>query len=308
MDVWGRITGRGPVWNPDAPASDKSGHVEERLKLMDEADVRMQVLSPAGNAPYALDEADGVEAARICNDTTIELVLRYPNRLAAFVSLPMPHVQASLREMQRGLDEMGMVGVTINCSVFGEAPTEPQFEPLYQEMNRRGCVLFYHPSLDSFGAPLIDNYGLGACAGTSLQDATVVMHLILRRMHDRYPNIKYVIPHLGGPIPMLLQRLDNQMARAHRNLPEPPSVTARRFYYDVVSHGSPAAIQCGWRAFKADHLVTGSDYPVLLDWESYKRNFDYIRESDLPADAVDQILNRSSQSLLGSLLPAGAGD
>jgi len=304
MDIWSRVTGRPVIWNMSQPVTHSQEHIDGRLRLMDEAGVRMQVLSPAGNAPYARDQADGVEAARVCNDTTIDLVRRYPDRFAAFVSLPMPHVDASLREMQRGLDELGMAGVTINCQVFGRSPTDPEFDPLYEEMDRRGCVLFFHPSLDGFGAPLIDDFGLGGCAGTSLQDATVVMHLILRQTQRRFPNITYVIPHLGGPIPMLLQRLDNQMARAHRDLPEPPSVTARRFYYDTVSHGSPAAIQCGWRAFGAGHLVAGSDYPVLLDWESYKRTFDYIREADLPEDAVDQILNRSAQEVLGRRIRA----
>ena len=304
IDVWSRVTGRSSIWNLSHPCTDRPEHIEGRFRLMDEAGVRMQVLSPAGNAPYARDEADGVEAARICNDTYAGLVRRHPDRLASFVSLPMPHVEASLREMRRGLDDLGMVGVTINCSVFGKAPTEPEFEPLYEEMDRRGSVLFFHPSLDGFGAPLIDDYGLGGAAGTSMQDATVTLHLILRRMAERYPRITYIVPHLGGPIPMLLQRLDNQMAQRHRDLPEPPSVTARRFYYDTVSHGSAAALQCGCRAFGADHLVTGSDYPVLLDFESYERTFQYIRESGLAAADVDQILNRTAQGLFGSLLPS----
>ncbi len=304
MDIWSRIAGRGPLWNMSQPSTDTQEHIDGRFKLMDDAGVRMQVLSPAGNAPYAESEADGIEAARICNDETIALVRRYPQRLAAFVSLPMPHLQASVREMQRGLDDLGMAGVTINCSVFGQAPTDPEFDPLYEEMNRRGSVLFFHPSLDGFGAPLIDNFGLGGCAGTSMQDAMVAMHLILRQTALRYPNITYIVPHLGGPVPMLLPRMDNQMRQAHRNLPEPPSVTARRFYYDTVSHGSAAALQCAWRAVGADHLVPGSDYPVLLDFESYTRTFQYIRESDLPDYAVDQILNKTAQSIFGDKLPA----
>ena len=304
MDIWSRIAGRAPVWNMQTPVTDLEAHIEGRLKLMDDAGVRMQVLSPAGNAPYARNEADAVEAARLCNDETIALVRRHPDRLSAFVSLPMPHVQPALREMQRGLDNLGMAGVTINCQVFGQAPTDPEFDPLYEEMNRRSCIVFFHPDIGGIGWPLIDNFGLGGCAGTSMQDATVAMHLILRQMAHRFPNITYIVPHLGGPVAMLLPRLDNQMARAHPNLPEPPSVTARRFYYDTVSHGSAAALQCAWRAYGADHLVPGSDYPVLLDWESYTRTFQYVRESDLPDDAVDQILNKTAQSIFGSRLPA----
>jgi aminocarboxymuconate-semialdehyde decarboxylase len=116
---------------------------------------------------------------------------------------------------------------------------------------------------------------------------------------ERFPAIKYVIPHLGGIIPMLLERLDNQAPRQHPNLPEPPSATARRFHYDIVGHGSPAALYCAWKAFGADHLVAGSDYPVLLAFETYRQNFHYAREVGLPPEDVDKILEHNAQILLG---------
>lgn len=77
---------------------------------------------------------------------------------------------------------------------------------------------------------------------------------------------------------MQLQRLDNQVPSQYPDLPEQPSVTARRLYYDTVGHGSPAALLCAWKAFGADHLVAGSDYPVLLPFETYRQTFHYIRE------------------------------
>jgi predicted TIM-barrel fold metal-dependent hydrolase len=52
-------------------------------------------------------------------------------------------------------------------------------------------------------------------------------------------------------------------------------------------------------AFGADQLVAGSDYPVLLSYESYSRTFDYIRESCLPPEDIDKILNHNSQAVLG---------
>ena len=126
-----------------------------------------------------------------------------------------------------------------------------------------------------------------------------MLHLIARKLPERYPNIKYVVPHLGGLISMQLERLDNQVPSQHPDLPEPPSATARRLYYDTVSHGSQAALRCAWMAFGAAHLVAGSDYPVLLPFETYARTFDYIRESDLPAEDIDLILNHNAQRLLG---------
>jgi predicted TIM-barrel fold metal-dependent hydrolase len=270
-----------------------------RLQQMDEAGVQMQVLSPAASPPYADAESDAVAAARLLNDSYAALAQQYPGRFAAFVSLPLPHIDASLREMERGLDQLGMLGVAMTCSCFDRSTAEAEFEPLYEEMDRRGAVLNYHPIQNGICSPMINDYRFTVAVGASLEDSAIVLHLIARRVPARYPHMRYVVPHLGGIIPMLLQRLDNQVPRQHPDLPERPSVTARRFYYDTVGHGSQAALLCAWQAFGADHLVAGSDYPVLLAFETYRQTFHYIRESSLPAADVEQILHHNAQRLLG---------
>jgi len=138
---------------------------------------------------------------------------------------------------------------------------------------------------------------MAGAAGAAMEDCALVLQLIARGVPARFPNVKYVVPHLGGPLPMLLHRLDNQVPAQHPNLPEKPSVTARRLYYDTVGHGSEAALLCGWKAFGADHLVTGSDYPYLMDYESYTETFAYISTVGLPQPDTDQILHRSAHSL-----------
>ena len=77
-------------------------------------------------------------------------------------------------------------------------------------------------------------------------------------------------------------------ARASPDLPETPSDTARRLYYDTVCYGSQAAFYCAYQAFGEDHLVAGSDYPVLMNFKTYARTFNYIRESALPPEAIDK--------------------
>ncbi|HEY2596187.1 MAG TPA: amidohydrolase family protein, partial [Chloroflexota bacterium] len=171
--------------------------------------------------------------------------------------------------------------------------------PLYEELNRRHAKVLFHPTGNGALSPLVTDFGLGAALGTSLEDTLVALHLIARRIPSTYPDITFVVPHLGGPIAMLLQRLDNQFSMASRELPEPPSVTARRFYYDTVGHGSHAALLCAWKAFGADHLVPGSDFPVLLSYETYKRTFEWIREVGLPDGDVDLILEKNATRVLG---------
>jgi predicted TIM-barrel fold metal-dependent hydrolase len=282
------------------PVTDDEAHIQTRLQMMDEAGVGVQVLSPAaGWAPYAEDEAGAVEAARIGNDGLAALVARMPDRFKALVSLPLPHVDASLRELERGLDGLGMLGVNIHCSILNRPVVEPELMRIYAELNRRKAIVLFHPTGNGICSPLVTDFGLSSALGTSLEDTTVALHLIARKIPAQFPDITFIVPHLGGPIAMLLQRLDNQFSMAQRGLPEPPSVTARRFYYDTVGHGSRAALTCAWMAFGADHIVPGSDFPVLLSFESYASTFGWIREAGLPAADVEQILERNAPRVLG---------
>ena len=285
--------------------------MEERLSRMDTAEVDVQVLSPANLVPYFEREAVAIEAARILNDSYAELTHRLPKRFKAYVSLPMPHVDNSLREMERGLDRLGFAGVYFGCSILDRPVTEKEFEPVYQEMNRRGAILCFHPMVNGLCSALINDFNLAVSVGTTLEDTLVVLHMIVRQIPHRYPNIKIIVPHFGGLIPMLLNRIDNQVAATYRDLPEKPSVTAKRFWYDTVGHGSHSALRCACEAFGPDHLVTGSDYPVPLMYEGYgstrqerhAKAFSYIKEAGLPSDVVEQILHRSAPDLFG--MPRG---
>jgi len=298
-DAMARYSGasRSAGWSKQ-PHTDSAEDVARRLELMDEAGVDMQVLSHGIMAPYLQSEQEAVEAARACNDGYADLAARYPDRFAALVSLPLPHVDAALRELERGMDQLGMPGVAMNCSVFERSTAEREFEPLYAEMDRRGAMLFFHPIGSGNCSPFITQYGLTGAAGTSMEDATIVLHLIVKQIPARFPRIKIVISHLGGLIPMLLQRLDHQLTPAHPDLPEAPSTTARRLYYDTVGHGSHAALLCAWKAFGADRLVPGSDWPVLLAHESYRQTIHWIEDAGLPPDDVQQILQRTAPTLL----------
>jgi 6-methylsalicylate decarboxylase len=282
------------------PFSDTPEDIEGRFKLMDEAGVARQVLSP-NFPPYLPDEAECVTAVKMLNDAYAEFSSRYPDRISSYVMLPLPHIDAALKEMERGFDQLGCVGVNLNISCLGRSIAEEEFEPIYEEMNRRGAILFVHPAGSGICSPFIVDFKFGASVGTSLEDATFVLHMIAKQIPYRYPNVKFIVPHLGGPIPMLLNRLDlqGQSQSGHPNLAEAPSTTAKKFYYDTVCYGSKAAFTAALEAFGADHLVTGSDYPVLQDYEAYQETFAYIERLGLPKSDTDRILHHNSQALFG---------
>lgn len=289
-----------PARKPTAPGYDDDASIEARLALMDEAGVSMQVLSPT-LPPYLENEAEAIEVARLINGRNAALVRRYPGRFAFFAALPLPHIEASLRELGRCLDDLGAVGAIMFCSCLGRSAADAAFDPLFAAIHERRTLLFLHPSGGGIGSPYINDWRLGACIGPTFEDAVVALHLIGRQIPQRFPDMKVMIPHLGGVLPMLLARLDNQMPVAIPELTEKPSQTARRFWYDSASHGSVAGLRCAVEAFGAERIVSGSDFPILTEFESYGRTFEYIGEAGLDADVLGRILHGNARTLLGRL-------
>ncbi len=286
---------------PNVPWTDTPAHIDERVRLMQDAGVRTQILSP-GTAHYFEDRASSCEAARIINDSFARLAEKLPTQVAAYISLPLPHIEASLRELERAAQMRGMVGVTLHCSVLGQSIAAAEFDPIYEELNRRSAILFLHPCRNGICSALINDYQLAESVGTSVEDSLAVLHMIIRRIPQRFPNIRLIVPHLGGLLPLLLDRLDNQLPKAHPDLNELPSVSARRFYYDSVSHGSRAALRCACETLGSERLLPGSDYPFLLLHQSYGRAFTYVEACELPSVDAVRILHRNAQELFGRVL------
>ena len=154
--------------------------LEARLRLMDRAGIEMQVLSACPQSPYGQDKQKTATAARFVNDQYTHLVQGHPDRFRAFAALPMPHLEESLGEMGRALDELGMAGMAMNTTVLGQALVDPGYEPVFAELNRRGAVLYLHPAGNSACTPLIGDYHLTWMVGAPVEDTISIMQLITR--------------------------------------------------------------------------------------------------------------------------------
>lgn len=271
--------------------------IEARLELMDSVQVQVQVLSISPQLPSFEDETHAIEAARVINDLYADLVQRYPTRFAAFAAVPLPHIDAALMEIERTLDELHMVGVTVATSVLGHAIADSQFEPFYAELDRRGAALYIHPAGVAACSPLIADYGLTWPIGAPIEDTISATQLIFKGIPVRYPRIKIINSHLGGALPMLLQRLDNQYSWSAPGLTEPPSAQARRMWYDTVGHFHVPALRCACESFGAERLVLGTDFPYLSG-EGYRRSVAYIKDAGLSAADAQGILDSNAASLL----------
>ncbi len=133
--------------------------------------------------------------------------------------------------------------------------------------------------------------------GAPLEDTICVLQFMQANIPSRFPDIKIVIPHLGGFAPFLIARLDQLQDHFLPASAPPPSVQAKYFWYDTVN-GSPCSLRCTQEVVGTDHLLFGTDYPFWRD-DAFKLCADYIAEAGLPKADVDRILDTNAQKLLG---------
>jgi 6-methylsalicylate decarboxylase len=272
--------------------------MEKRFAQMDAVKVDMQVLSICPQAPHFEDKRQAVTAARMANDLFAGVVRRWPKRFAALTAVPLPHVDEALRELDRGMGQLGMIGAAVTTTIAGRSIADPAFAPFYEELNRRGTVLYIHPAGYGAYSPLIADYQLTWMIGAPIEDTISTAHLITHGIPQKYPKMKIVNSHLGGALPMVLQRMDNQYGWENPQTPERPSITARRMWYDTVAHGHPPAIRAAVDTLGADRLILGTDFPYE-NGELYTRAINYISDAGLKPADIAQILDRNGAAVFG---------
>ncbi len=278
-------------------AAADSRDLENHFRNMDLAGVDLQVLSLSSQLPYFANENEAVELARLGNDIYARVVREHPKRLAAFACTPLPHVAASIAEIRRALDDLGMVGVAAGTMVLGRSLADPAFDEMFAELNRRKAVLFIHPTGGSVGSQLLETTNLTWPIGAPLEDTTCLLQFMQADIPSRFPDMKVIIPHLGGFAPFLTARLDQLKPRFLPGSSESPSVQAKYFFYDTVN-GYPSALRCAMDAVGAEKLLLGTDYPFWRD-DAFKLCVDYVAEAGLAAADVDRVLGGNGQKLLG---------
>ena len=269
--------------------------LEFRFRVMDEAGIDMQVLSVPPQFPYLDSEQHAVQAARLANDLCADLARHYPQRFEVFAIFPLPHMDASLKELARAMDELGMVGAAIGTTVLGKSIADPAFDPLYAELDRRRAILFVHPTGVSACSSCITQAGLTWPVGAPFEDTVCLLQLMKAGIPTRYPNVKIIISHLGGTLPFLIRRLDLQAPMFMPKGAEKPGVLARSFWCDTVN-GHPSALRDACDCYGTRKVLLGTDYPY---WRNeMKLCVDFVKEIGLTAGDISAILGGTAHELL----------
>jgi 6-methylsalicylate decarboxylase len=277
---------------------------------MDRVGISQVIMSaPDAEAVFA-DKAFGVEQSRSINEHFASMMKRWPDRFGAFVTLPMPHVEESLAELNYGMDTLGFDGVLILSSYLGRYSGSAEFDAILQECDRRGALVFVHPATP-IGMELfkidIPSFVLEFVNDTSRCITNILMHDIPRR----FPRIRFLFSHAGGNVPFLAPRLAlvDLFGRRDNTLTIPEArdkwLTALRgFYYDTALSAVDSVFTTLAATVGLDRVVFGSDAPQAPE-EFVAASAQGLREAKVLSDEDKLMIAQSTgQTLLPRLFPS----
>jgi aminocarboxymuconate-semialdehyde decarboxylase len=235
-------------------------NIEAHVEDMDRNGVEVHALSLSTPMAYLPDEKDAVEAARIFNDSLADICSRYPTRFKAFASLPLPHTDASLKELERAIDTLGLhgIGLGANAQAAGAQLDDPRILPVYPEINRRGLAVFLHPAIPPAVEEMLD-YNMYVMSGFLWDGAQATLRLVHAGVFAQNPDMSFIVPHMGA---MLLATIDRS-AGPRRPIGE-SGKTAKEYcqdlYYDSIT-SNPKMWDLAASTVGVEHIVYGTDYP-----------------------------------------------
>ncbi|HEY2806351.1 MAG TPA: amidohydrolase family protein [Gemmatimonadales bacterium] len=260
--------------------------------------VDLQVITLTTPGTHVEEPARAVQLARLVNDAFAEVVRTRGAHFRALATLPLNDPAASVIELRRAMNGLGMKGAMLFSNVNGVALADPRYEPLYQAANELGAILHIHPT-NPANVDAMKEFWLMPLVGFLYDTTLAAAHLTFAGVPERYPRIRWVLSHLGGEIPYLAERLDRgykAFAECRANIPRPPSSYLKKFYFDTVNF-DPAAIRLAIEFAGVEQILAGSDYPHAIG------SIPSMRES-LGALAIsgadrDRILGGNARALLG---------
>ena len=245
---------------------------------------------------FERERQDAILLSRDMNEYGARMVSDYKGRFGLFAVLPLPDIDASLREMEFALDTLKADGVGLLTSYGNMWLGDVRLRPVFDELNRRGAVVYTHPTdapcchslananpatlewftdtARSIMSLIAENAGARTGGGGVLGRGRTAgplpgggggVPITEPSAATRYNNIKFIWSHAGGTLLGAVSRVVGGVDA--QSLAGTPAVNSRlyhvrRFYYDTAASANPIAMQ-GLKTLLGgtSHIVFGTDLP-----------------------------------------------
>ncbi len=269
------------------------------LDAMDRAGVGTAMLScniPFGDDPVAVRD-QVLQVTRDMNDHGARLVSDHRGRFGLLAALPLPHVDASLREIEYVFDTLKADGVGLLTNYGNRWLGDAAFQPVFDELNRRRAVVYAHPVtapcchelLPGTGSHVLEwNTDTSRAIWNMINDGELAPPRVSTA--TRCPNVTFIWSHAGGTLLGLIQRFLGAASSAD-SLARAPERNSRlyhlrRFYYDTAVSANPIQMTALKTLVGASQIVFGSDFPFASPGDSIQG----LQRSGLSTDELRGVL------------------
>jgi 4-oxalmesaconate hydratase len=262
---------------------------QNQLRVMRKRGIDLTVFSPQASAMehHLPDPELAMAWARACNDLVHRVTELFPREFAGVCQLPQTpdgNLDAVIAELRRCVDELGFVGCNLNPDPSGghwtSRPLTDEFWfPLYEAIVELDVPAMIHvsascnPNAHTLGAHYLN------------ADTSVFMQLVQADLFDRFPTLRFVIPHGGGAVPYHWGRYHGLAARLERPAVETllPNV-----FFDTCVYHQPG-IDLLRRVIPLDNVlfasemlgaVRGTNPETGSGWDDTKRYVDALDLSE----------------------------
>ena len=279
---------------------------ERHIAFMDSAGIRTAVLTMPAPQPYFGDVEESARCVRRVNEASAEVKRKYPGRFMFCASLPLPDVDAAIREAIYALDTLGADGVKLATNSRGQYLGDEALDPLMEVLNERHAVIIIHPHRPT-------PYAKKIVATTPLpmyeypaETTRAVVNMLARNVMVRYPDVKVVVPHCGSYLPLALPRMKSILPAVVKQGHIQPidwEGNLSRLYYDLAGSPTKEVLRSLLTITTPDHILYGSDYPYLPD-AVLEANLQKLKQT-LASDEelsplADNILHKNAHRLFKS--------
>src|SRR5271167_1911500 len=229
---------------PDGMPMWPSWSVADHLQLMDDSRIARAILSISSPGVHFGDDTAAAELGRHVNQFAADVTAEHQDRFAFFASLPLPCVDAAVDEVTYAMDTLGALGVVLMSNSAGVYLGDPALDPLWDVLDRRRGIVFVHPT----SPPHVDSTALGRPSPMlefMFETTRSVTDLIFAGVQERYSDIRFLIPHCGATLSVVVDRVELFRGLLPGSHDRAQSVLTtrqqlQRFWYDLAGTPFPA--------------------------------------------------------------------
>lgn len=275
---------------------------EERLRVMDEAGIDLQVLSVTAPGSQQVPADRAADLSRELNDRCAEVVDAHPDRFNALASLPTQDPATAIIEVKRAISELGLCGVVINGHTRGRFLDAPEFDELLGAIEELDVPVYLHPTYPPEQVAEVYFGGLSAGVGSALSTAAWgwhaetglhVLRLAASGVFARHPALQIVVGHMGENLPFSLMRADAVLANFNPGGPSVADAVRSHVHITISGYTTTPPLLCALQVFGADRIMFAADYP-FGDASAHSR---FLAEAPISPSDREKITYRNAQRL-----------